>query len=1068
MLFRNKFKFFFTAAALFIFLGVSPAFALPANFVDTEVAAGLTLPTDFVFAPDGRVFISEKNGKIAVFKEGQLLESPALTMAVSSGGDRGLLSITLDPDFSANGFIYLLYTSSGNHQRISRFKISGDIIDPLSELVLLENPRSWSGFLNAGTVRFGPDGKLYASFGSDGLGAVAQDLASLEGKFIRLNKDGSIPADNPFASTPGAQKSIYSYGFRNPWKFNFDQQGKALIGDVGEDHFEKIVRAEAGANFGWPNSEGDCRPNCGGVAPPLYVYPHTTNGAAVVGGAVYVGTQFPTSFQNNYFFGDYVGGYLKNISFNESGGVAAVNDFATDLGALAGINNGPDGCLYYLTIFPGVLKKICFGISSVAVTAASDKNSGNLPLVVQFSATGTGPDLSYLWDFGDGETSTAQNPSHTYTAQGVYQAKVIAGNSIGSASVNITIWAGYLPPTVTIDSPAAGTTWNGGNSISYQASASDPQDGTLRPANFFWKIIFHHNTHIHPPEEVVGAAGGTFSISDHSHTAATDIFYEFQVIATNSVGLSATASRFIYPNLINFRLDTNPAGLGLLLDDQPIITSYQALAIPGFLRKISAPSPQFFSGTSYGFDFWSNGGTQTQTITMPAVDITLTANFSPVTDITFVSLALLERDIYTTGDTLSGSIKITGNISGDAMVDMEIYKSAEQENQMITTASFVAGQETIIPFSVAAPGTPGAYTIKIGVFSSDWTTLYHWNDTAKIFEVIGDAQIPLSFTASGQTDKANYSTSEAPAITSRLKATQDITNVILDTEIWGASGKIAQDIIAVDLSAHVEFSSLMNAPLLAAGAYTIKIGVFSSDWTTLYKWIDKAAAFTVADTTPPPTLAFAVSASMPKSSFAPGETAAVTTKITATSDLAHVLIDTEIYDLNGTGISQNLVSTDLLANSQHQTIWNTTLPVTDGTYILKVGIFADDWSRMYFWKNNAFQFTVGAAPGDPVPGKVYPVIIYAPTDGATVSGLVEIRAAIPELDINSYNIGWKTGTGEFFTMDTDPVTQGFKHAWIDFSPWTWHSDNNYLLEFQARDLSENIIGHQAITVQVAH
>src|SRR5262249_6670810 len=154
-------------------------------------------------------------------------------------------------------------TNAANHERISRFTLSGNTIDPASEKVLLENGEAWGGFLNAGLLRFGPDGKLYATMGSNGEGAIAQDLSSLDGKFLRLNPDGTVPADNPFAATPGAQPSIYAIGFRNPWKFAFGPDGKAVIADVGETAFEKVVRAVPGANFGWPNVEGDCRPNCG-------------------------------------------------------------------------------------------------------------------------------------------------------------------------------------------------------------------------------------------------------------------------------------------------------------------------------------------------------------------------------------------------------------------------------------------------------------------------------------------------------------------------------------------------------------------------------------------------------------------------------------------------------------------------------------------------------------------------------------------------------------------------------------------------------------------------------------
>jgi glucose/arabinose dehydrogenase len=142
-------------------------------------------------------------------------------------------------------------------------------------------------------------------------------------KILRINADGSVPADNPFVGTPDARGEIWAYGLRNPFTGDIDPvTGRMYINDVGQHRSEEINLGVAGANYGWPDCEGECEnPD---FEDPIYAYSHGT-GCAITGGAFYRGTQFPEEYQGSYFFADLCKGWIKRLL---SDGTAA--DFVTE------------------------------------------------------------------------------------------------------------------------------------------------------------------------------------------------------------------------------------------------------------------------------------------------------------------------------------------------------------------------------------------------------------------------------------------------------------------------------------------------------------------------------------------------------------------------------------------------------------------------------------------------------------------------------------------------------------------------------------------------------------------
>src|SRR5688572_6997485 len=215
----------FIAACCFLLLSLTAqAATLPAGFAETRVATGLASPTAMAIAPDGRIFVAQQGGALRVVKNGALLSQPFLTVSVNSSGERGLLGIAFDSDFASNNFVYVYYTTSTSpiHNRLSRFTASAanpNVVAAGSEVQLLNLPNLSSATNhNGGAIHFGTDGKLYIAVGENANGANAQSFTTTLGKVLRINADGSIPADNPFlGQTTGMNQAIWAMGLRNPF-----------------------------------------------------------------------------------------------------------------------------------------------------------------------------------------------------------------------------------------------------------------------------------------------------------------------------------------------------------------------------------------------------------------------------------------------------------------------------------------------------------------------------------------------------------------------------------------------------------------------------------------------------------------------------------------------------------------------------------------------------------------------------------------------------------------------------------------------------------------------------------
>jgi glucose/arabinose dehydrogenase len=637
----------FALAAVFV-THPREAFAtnLPAGFSEVVVTNALEAPTGFAFAPDGRIFVCEQlAGRVRVITSaGTLLPGAFVTISVNSFFERGLLGIALDPDFATNNFVYVYYTTGTGSlnapptpkNRVSRFTANGNVAVPGSELILLDLIASDAGNHNAGCIKFGPDGKLYISTGDGGqTSANSQNRANLSGKILRINKDGSIPSDNPyFGNTQGFRQEIWCYGLRNPWRFNFQPHTDALfVGDVGQNTWEEVNIGTPGGNFGWPTAEGNSTNPA--FTNPIHVYNHNGTGASITGGDFYEGSTFPAEYHDSYFYGDYVDGFIRRLTLDSNNVVIADEPFATAVAGSVDIQYHNND-LYYTAVNDGALVRIVYsggGNRAPLAVASASPTAGSSPLTVTFSSAGSNdPDndaLTYDWDFGDGTAhSSLPNPTHNYTGTSNVQATLTVRDPSNASDTAppILITPGNQAPVPVITSPAPNAPYNAGDTINYAGTITDSEQNPFPSSGVSWRVVFHHAEHTHPfLGPVTGTTSGSFVVPTTGEQAA-DVFYEIILTATDARGARVSTSTNIFPRTAQLTFRTLPAGLNVTIDGQPVLTPVTITGVVGFQRQIGVPLPQTSGGTTYTtFSGWSDGGAQNHTIVTPSTSTTYTA-----------------------------------------------------------------------------------------------------------------------------------------------------------------------------------------------------------------------------------------------------------------------------------------------------------------------------------------------------------------------------------------------------------------------------------------------------------
>ncbi len=839
--------------------GVAPqraAAAVPTNFGDALVAS-VSGPTAIAFTPDGRLLVTTQGGTLRVYS---LATTPATLLATpvtfGTGGfpalcsnfERGLLGVAVDPEFAVNNYIYLFYTfnkfntcptsqptnAQNPVNRVSRFVLTaGNVVNPASETILIDNVRSPNGNHNAGDLHFGKDGWLYVSTGdggadyagnsgSGGSNDASRDQHQLIGKILRVTRDGAIPPDNPFQGAGTARCNVagettagnkcqetFAWGLRNPFRMAFDPNAagtRFFINDVGQNVWEEIDLGQAGVDYGWNcregahanNTSGPCNPTPSGMVDPLFEYRHnlqvpgTSSGAncnSITGGAFVPNGLWP-GYDGTYLFSDYVCGWIFRLSAAPPYSAA---DFATSLGSSSAVDLqfGPFGssqALYYTTFAGGgQVRRVSYSVSgNNAPTAVANATplGGMPPLNVTFDATGSsdpdpGNTLTYFWTFGDGspeQSTTSLTLAHSYTALGTYTATLRARDNLFafSAPVTVQIQVGNTAPTPSIATPAPGALFAVGQLITLNGSATDPEQGPLPDAALTWRVILHHDTHTHPFLGPVSGNNVTFNAPPPEDLlAATNSYLEVELRVTDAGGLTSVVTRDLNPRKVDVTLTSSPVGRTLSINGTSFTAPQTFTSWDAWGLSVEAPLQVLPGVQAWFFGSWSDGGAAAHTIVTPATPASYTATFLPR------GILVLDEASQREGDAGSATAQVSVRLIGDAG---GVSASADFASVAGGTATSgidyqpVAGSITITP-----PATSATFPVTI---LGDTTP--ELNETARL--TLSNPTNAFIETANAQVIIRD---DEAPAADFNRDGKTDIAfrnGVTLANELWRMNG----------------------------------------------------------------------------------------------------------------------------------------------------------------------------------------------------------------------------------------------------------------------------------------
>ena len=659
---------------------------LAKQFDVRPLASGFQRSISFDFLPNGKILVAEKKGLIYIVENGTNKLLLDLTSQVQNERERGLEGIAVASDFATSRRVYFVYTyrvnplkaSGPQALRLSYITLNPDdtLANPASpETVVLgkdatrscpaitnkrDCPASIAATHQGGTVISAPDGTLWVGYGDSNLPQSPGNQvfrtfnpASTAGKILHIDANGNGLPGHPFCrKTKDLTRTctkVHARGFRNPFRFVLTPGGRPLVADVGWNEREEINLVKAGRNYGWPCKERSIRSpfyrekaRCKKLyekpkklSGPIYEYKNNVKlgGAAVIMGPQHRSPAYPPGLRGAYFFGDYASRFIKEAVLRK-GKLKGIRTVATGVLPVQ-FRVAPTGNIAFIDFLGGTVNELVYAPNKAPAAVASASPQAFCPPAagtpVQFSSAGTsdpeGDALSYSWDFGDGAgSSTAANPTYTYSGNGTYDATLRVSDGISTAIARVTVFAGDCPPSASVHAPTAGSEFRIGTPVPLRATGSDPDDG-LGPGSFKWDVTLVHKAHKHPVDSLTGTSAEFEPVADHD----ADSYYEVTLSVSDPDGYTLVLPPVrLDPETVRMRLRSNIGKVKLSYGGRTVRAPKKFRSAIGFRANLSAPAQVRKGNALYRFKRWSHGGRRSQVFEVPAKKKKLIAKYRRV------------------------------------------------------------------------------------------------------------------------------------------------------------------------------------------------------------------------------------------------------------------------------------------------------------------------------------------------------------------------------------------------------------------------------------------------------